>query len=141
MIIPKPFEAAPVPVGDPSRETIEYAPTSSVHPIPVTNVLVAGTTIFTVPIGEYWEIIGAAAFNIDGSSADSVTAHIIQQGGSASAANSIFRTSISAFNSVEMAPLIGLILGPETSVRCFTANNDVNVSFGIKRHFRGSRRD
>ena len=140
MIIPKPFEAAPVPVGDSSRETIEYAPTSAVFPLPIIVIGTSGVTLFTVPDDEYWEIKMLSLHNLL-ASGNSFDLHLASPGEGITATNRVYSQSLGANETTNLDGLTGLVIGPNGLLRGAANANNVTLFGGVRRHFRGSRRD
>jgi hypothetical protein len=116
-------------------------PTSSRFPIPATVILSTGVNLFTVPDDEYWEIQALSALNTDASVSDTLVLHIVEDGGSATASNSIFRTAISGYETISLTAAHGVVLSPGAFLRAFSTNDDINVFGGVIRFFRGQRRD
>ena len=143
MIIPKRFGSDPVPVGDPSREAIEYAPTTALKPLEVVNVGNSNTDIAEVPDGEYWEALALSAYNRDNTSSANLTLYLVESGESAGSSTEVFRTgSIASIASQQVAPLINVSMNPGAKIIGISDSAiGFNVYGSFRRHFRGSRRD
>lgn len=137
MIIPKPVKAIEY---EASRETIESAPTSSVHPIRAEVIQSVGETLFTVPADEFWRIEKLSIYN-DHTSADSVDFHLVDDGDAAGAGNRVGIENVPSKGTIVLDYLTGVVMGPGQS---FYVDPDTTLCVmfgGITRFFRGTRRD
>lgn len=119
------------------NEEIRRDPQSAAFSIMPTLVAVSRADVVAALSNEYLKIDALTAYNRNGSTADTLTLNIIENGGSASAANRIYNLSIAADATVSLDALKGVIIDPSAAVSAVSANGDVVLTGGGTRIFSG----
>lgn len=141
MIIPKPVETPQMPIGDTSRETIEYAPTSSVYPLAAQEVSSSVAEVLPVPSGEYFRIDKLSVYNGNSSTAETIEVYLVNSGDTAGANNIVAKKSVAAEATEPFDALSGIVLAPGVSLQMSAVGTKSNVFGGFTRFFTGQRRD